>query len=89
MSCFNFFISIVLSINDPCKIFEASVKVISFGGVVVRLFKYLFVVPSIKSSVVFVVRYSLLLIVYVCPVGILMPDFAFYDLDIKQLPVEL
>ena len=48
--------SIVLSINDSCKIFEASIKFISLGDVVVNSFKYLFVVPCIKSSVVFVVR---------------------------------
>ena len=54
-----FEISIVLSINEPLKLLVENVKVISFGDVVVKLFKYLLVVPWIKSLVVFVARSAL------------------------------
>ena len=50
---FNLLISIVLFIKDADKLFAESVKVISFGDVVVNAFKYLLVVPCFKSSVVF------------------------------------
>ena len=49
-------ISIVLLINDPDKFGLVNVKVISEGDVVVNAFKYLLVVPCVKSFVVFVAK---------------------------------
>ena len=49
----------MLLINDPVKLFAESVKVISFGDVVVNAFKYLLVVPCNKSFVVFAARSEL------------------------------
>jgi len=60
-------------ITDADKLFVASVKVISFGDVVVRLFKYLLVVPT---SLILSVLIDALFILYVCPVGIFIPEFA-------------